>query len=176
MASHSARKQDWASLVGDDSACVFIRGGSVSSNADAADTVFCQPVLPASCVRDVELSKLELSPRSLESWQATFASLRQVASEAGDVVSPTIAAKVIANTIAEVKFAAMTPKSSKRVKVEMVSTSDSDEDVMDIDEMVGSGPKDSSWALLHFMEGSSVGYWFSAAHSVCQSSTSRGVE
>ena len=135
MALHSARKQDWASLVGDDSAGIFIRGGSVSSNSDAADTVFCQPVLPASCVRDVDWSELELSPQSLESWQATFASLQDVAREAGDTVSPTIAAKVMANTKAEVKFAAMTPKPAKRVKVGTVSGSDSDEEVVELDEL-----------------------------------------
>ena len=133
IASHSARKQDWASLVGDEATCIFIRGGSGTSNSDTADTVFCQPILPGSCLRDVDWSEMELSPRSLESWQATFASLRQVASEEGESVDPTIAAKVIANTKGEVRFAAMTPKPSKRVKVETVSSNDSDdEDEMEV--------------------------------------------
>ena len=129
VASHSARKQEWASLVGDDATCIFIRGGSVSSNSDTADTVFSHPILPGACVRDLDWSEMELSPRSLESWQATFASLRQVASEEGEGVDPTIAAKVMANTKGEVKFAAMTPKPSKRAKVETVSSSDSEDEM-----------------------------------------------
>ena len=67
VASHAAKKHDWSKLVGDDLSGIFIRG---ASGSDASDSVFCQPVLPGHCIRSIDWNEMELSPRSLESWQA----------------------------------------------------------------------------------------------------------
>ena len=116
MASHSSKKQVWSKLVGDDPSGIFIRGVSGSSSSEAVETIFCQPVLPGNCVRSIDWNKMELSPRSLESWQATFASLKHAASEAGDEVDLTTVAKVMENTKAEVRFVAMTPNPKRASK------------------------------------------------------------
>ena len=130
VAAHAVKKQDWSKLVGDDTAGVFIRGASSSSSSDVSETLFCQPVLPGNCVRSLDWNEIELSPRSLESWQATFASLKHAASESGDGVDLSTAAKVMENTKAEVKFVAMTPnpKRGKRGAQVVVETVEGEED------------------------------------------------
>ena len=131
MASHAAKKHDWSKLVGDDLSGIFIRG---ASGSDASDSVFCQPVLPGHCIRSIDWNEMELSPRSLESWQASFASLKHAATESGDGVDRSTVTKVMANTKAEVKFVAMTPnpkRSTKRAFEPMVEAvaSDDEEDL-----------------------------------------------
>ena len=119
--------------MGDDPSGIFIRGVSGSSSSDALETVFCQPVLPGNCVRSIDWNEMELSPRSLESWQATFASLKHAASEAGDEVDLTTVAKVMENTKAEFKFVAMTPNPKRAGKrgheymVEMLTSEDEED-------------------------------------------------
>ena len=132
VAAHATKKQEWSKLVGDDTAGIFIRGVSGSGTSEPSDVLFCQPVLPGHCVRTLDWSEMELSPRSLESWQATFASLKHASSESGDGVDSLTAAKVMKNTKAEVKFIAMTPnpkrgKRGAQVLVETLSSEDDDE-------------------------------------------------
>ena len=122
--------------MGDDPSGIFIRGVSGSSSSEAVETIFCQPVLPGNCVRSIDWNEMELSPRSLKSWQATFASLKHAASETGDEVDLTTVAQVMENTKAKVRFVAMTPnpkRASKRGHKDLVETvSDVDEDDLDV--------------------------------------------
>ena len=46
--------------------------------------MFGSPVLPGSFVRDSEWAELETSLRSLESWQAIFAAIKNAKSSAGE--------------------------------------------------------------------------------------------
>ena len=70
---------------------------------------------------------MELSPQSLESWQATFSTLQKAASESEDGVDPTMAALVMESTKTAVDFT-MTP-GRKRQAVVVETVSEEDEDV-----------------------------------------------
>ena len=127
VASHSQKKKTWSSLVGDDTTAIFIRGSSGTTSAEALGTVFCTPVLPGQCMRGVDWNEMELSPRTLESWQASFTALRKASSESGEGMDPTTAAQFMETTKSVVDFT-MTPRPKKRsVEVETVMDDD-DED------------------------------------------------
>ena len=79
-------------------------------------------------MQGVDWDEMELSPRTLESWQATFSTLRKAASASGEGVDPTMAVLVMATTKTEVDFT-MTPARKKRahqstVEVETVTSDD----------------------------------------------------
>ena len=119
-------------LYHDDTSGIFIRGASDSSSSEASDVLFCQPVLQGNCIRTLDWNEMELSPRSIESWQATFASLKHAASESGEGVDLSTATKVMENTKSEVKFEAMTPnpkrkKRGSQVLVETVTSEDEED-------------------------------------------------
>ena len=104
IASHTSKKVDWASLAGDETQCVFIRG-SGGSEGDENPTIFATPTLPSSLIREAEWSELETSPRSLESWQATFSSLKESAMAAGnDAVDGSVVAHVLQDTKSGINF------------------------------------------------------------------------
>ena len=113
---HSTKKMSWVSLVGDNSSCIFIRGGS-GSEGEAAVTIFGSPILPGACVRDSEWSELETSPRSLESWQATFTALKQAASASGvEGIDEKTVADVLESTKQDVKFVFTPARKKQRFK------------------------------------------------------------
>ena len=128
IASHSVKKVSWAQLVGDDSHCIFIQGSS-GAEGEAATSVFGSPVLPGSCVRDSEWAELETSPRSLESWQATFASLKDAMQNSGsDQVDEKTVADLLETTKHDVKFVFTPARKKHRGKDIATSTPSQDYD------------------------------------------------
>ena len=104
IASHTSKKVDWASIAGDESQCVFIRGAS-GSDGDENPTIFASPTLPSSLIREAEWSELETSPGSLESWQATFSALKESAMTSGNgTVDGNMVAHVLQDTKTDINF------------------------------------------------------------------------
>ena len=104
VVSHATKKVSWTAIVGDDSQCIFIRGAS-GTDTDASVSVFGSPVLPGSFVRDAEWAELETGPRSLESWQATFAAIKETKRSANDEdMDHSAFADILESTKHDVKF------------------------------------------------------------------------
>ena len=120
IASHTTKKVDWASIAGDESQCVFIRGSS-GSDGDENPSIFANPSLPSSLIRKAEWSELETSPRSLESWQATFSALKESAMASG---SDTVDSKVVAHVLEDTKTGINFVYTPARKKVRLPTPSD----------------------------------------------------
>ena len=126
IASHTSKKMAWMALAGEESHCMFIRGAS-GNDADSSSTIFSSPVLPGSYIQDAEWSELETSPRSLESWQATFSAIRDTFMSSGqDAIDKRTVADLLETTKSEIKFV-FTP-ARKKVKLPPIQ-----DDEMDVD-------------------------------------------
>ena len=147
IASHTSKKMAWMALAGEESHCMFIRGAS-GNEADSSSTIFSSPVLPGSYIQDAEWSELKTSPRSLESWQATFSALCDTFMSSGqDAIDGRTVADLLETTKSEIKFV-FTP-ARKKVKLPPIQ-----DDEMDVDRklspssLMGSSVSTSSLSFL----------------------------